>query len=205
MDPTSLPTDNLYKFLALGSLLSLGFFWYSVSKRLSAIRDRRHILRIRFEANHLSITHLGEQHSQAYEAKAPDKAAEIRVKFGEQMVESKRIEFEETRLAELAKEAENLAKAFRVIVPFLVTTMLLGFGLWYFRSQRYQDEGTLLTLREQRAKTESAELQLQEARKKKPAPPATTSAQPRTVILSPASPSATVPPPPAAAATPAPP
>jgi hypothetical protein len=42
---------------------------------------------------------------------------------------------------------------------------VFGFGLWYWKAQRYQDEATLYNLREQKAKAELAEIELANAKK----------------------------------------
>jgi hypothetical protein len=117
------------------------------------------------------------------------------------------IELEKERQKELDDAHGRQARGEAAVACLIATAvMVAGFFLWYFKSQRYQDEATLLALREQSAKTESAELQLQEARKKKSVVIApATSAQPITVVINnPASPSATVPLPPATAARAAP-
>jgi hypothetical protein len=41
MDPTSLPTDNLYKFWTLACLVGILAFWYSSYKSRSSLREKR--------------------------------------------------------------------------------------------------------------------------------------------------------------------
>src|SRR5689334_5468802 len=121
MDPTALPTDNLYKFMAMGSMFGIGFVAYWARKNIYEVAPKQ-----------VSAERRGDT----------DAAKFYKESLDEQM----------TRLA--------------IVAVVLVCAMVVGFVLWYTKYQRYQDEATQYALREQKAKAELAEIELQRARQK---------------------------------------
>jgi hypothetical protein len=155
----------------LSSLLSLALLWHAVRTRISRNAEKQHTLRVRTKKNHLLIEQLGKAHTKSFEEGDAERMATVYGEFNKEVVTSEVIDLEKARLKYLEEEAASLTTLYRVCLPILLSTMLLGFSLWYLRSQRYQDDASVYSLEEQKAKAELARLNLDEAREGK-VPPA---------------------------------
>jgi hypothetical protein len=174
MDPTSLPTDNLYKFLALGSLAAMVFMIYSARKLHSELRMQKRSANLENARHKLLADHLGIALMMSTPPDAEQRVLEVKVRQLE-------VEHEQKVLAVQSKIVDGaLDKTFILIFVFLVSS-IVGFTLWYTRFQWFQDQVTHDAWREQRAKTALAEIELDNARKK-PATASSATAPPDAVI-----------------------
>jgi hypothetical protein len=231
MDPTSLPTDNLYKFMALGGLFLTGFggwlFWkLRVEERNKVtlweesnvrnevqldLADKREMTLLRRKGA-IEVAFTTERD--------PDKKARLQ----------KALEAAEDKLAKHLEKTSKHKEQFKlwtnqfnrlfrnrlldVVLALCCVAMVvglacagIGFSSWQSRLQNYADEQVQVELDLKRVELKQKQLELTEKQAPKSASPATSaSAQPTTVVINnPASPSVAAPPLPATAATPAPP
>jgi hypothetical protein len=176
VDPTSLPTDNLYKFVSLAGLaIAMGATWihWKQADRFHSRLDTAHRRVARHSAKAVKL--------QAILRRAADLSATGKLS---DEVEAKRLA---RRAADLEDELEhdgellhvtadaNLTEARERGVPFYAVMgafilggvmMIRGFTLWYTRLQVPLDRATADATREQKAKADLAELELKRARAK---------------------------------------
>lgn len=134
MDIPNLPTDNLYKFMALtGLLLMIGsflivFFQAEKSRELSREFDQSvAIAKAHLETAKAAPTKMGE---------SPEVAAETLEKAKIQMAKSEAIQNE---LKLILDDKPTFLGFYLVGEVIGLILSISGFGLWYTRVQKYQD------------------------------------------------------------------
>ncbi len=162
MDPTSLPTDNLYKFWALACLLAMGALWYAMQKKLDRHGSER--LKIKLEM---------VKQAEVWSFINRDRNAPMDRKYADEWLTHEREatikDVELTRIAgDLDEKKRHLERAkvktFGWLVVLFIAT-LVGFIFWYRNVQWFQDEVTLDSWREQKAKADLAIIELAKAKK----------------------------------------
>lgn len=137
-----LPTDNLYKFMALGGLTLAGFFFWIFWKRADALRDR-------------AEAHLQDEKELTAEAEAiraqielgrllpePERSAQLPVLTALLAKVQLRAAGLDARYKSLESATAEIHRIGWSAIGFAVIGIIIaniGFGLWYTRVQRYQD------------------------------------------------------------------
>lgn len=133
LDIPSLPTDSLYKFLALsGVLMAFGSIFFYSKLRL-AIRKKIYDVELEQAENEALISYFERQESHS-----PERLLELR-----KNTNKARVSVEEIR--SLWKDLKNLRVVFYLIIAIGLAMAATGFVLWYSKVQVYQD--TLLEFR----------------------------------------------------------
>ncbi len=156
MDPTSLPTDNLYKFATLGSLLAIGALWYSANKNSNLLYDRKKEVLV--EQAKLASSMADVQAEIENSQGKPSDALMAR----EREANQREVELNAhvRALNELTDHRVNSnAKTLWLMATFFVCAVV-GFRFWYCKLQWFQDQMMHDAWREQRAKADTAELKL---------------------------------------------
>jgi hypothetical protein len=167
MDPTSLPTDSLYKFWALGSLLAMGSVLYFARLRSRELHAQKDALELEIKKHNRKVAHLNADTEAGTASIERMREAEIAATEHTHNVDTLK------RLIDRTDSSSNWA-----LSGFLLFFVLAvaGFWCWYANAQKYQDEATLYALREQKAKAELAELELSEKRRASKVPSQASSA-----------------------------
>lgn len=141
------PTDNLYKFLALFGLFLLGFaIWIAWKSFWESASEFRDVANLQREHNELIAVQWGAALREAFEKADGDMDAVG--EFLEDAVERASDETAESaqRLerrewdAQLATESTALILIFATVLGAVgILLSFIGFLLWYFKVQRYQD------------------------------------------------------------------
>ena len=133
LDIPSLPTDSLYKFLALsGVLMAFGSIFFYSKLRL-AIRKKIYDVELDQAENEAIISYFERQESHS-----PERLLELRKNTNKAKVSVKEIR-------SLWKDLKNLRVVFCLIIGIGLVMAATGFVLWYSKVQVYQD--TLLEFR----------------------------------------------------------
>ena len=157
----TLPTDNLYKFMALAglALYGLGFFYPSHYME-QTLREQANVSAVLSKAEVKG----GEARRSGEDAKSAALAvdAALRRRESDKVLTRLAQQFSEVQrrhaavvdelglllreadslriLNETSKaRAESLVKVGNLVVPFGAVVSILGFALWYVRVQRFQD------------------------------------------------------------------
>lgn len=165
MDPTALPTDNLYKFMALAGVLAAGFciwlayrIWNHIIQRADQMEIEEAQLSLRFDAASARAK-LFEAQSEAYaqDAQRAGDTASREQAFaliaGRQdalPAERRQLDSLEQDRATLAHKRKALhevdglgtaaARGLLVACACAVAVSMFGFILWYTRVQWYADK-----------------------------------------------------------------
>jgi hypothetical protein len=160
MDPTSLPTDNLYKFVALGSLVAIGGLWYAANKNGNLLYDRKKAVPVEQEQLMHRLAHIRSdiERSGGHPSEQLTK-------------DSRDAELKEIQLNAYVRALNELTdfrvksntKAFGLMFVLSVIAVV-GFSFWYCKLQWFQDRATFDGWREQRARADMAELELGRAK-----------------------------------------
>jgi hypothetical protein len=141
MDFSKLPTDNLYKFMALFGVAFVLFSFYFVHTQIYKFVDK--VLEASLEKEILTV-----EIKQAEEL--ADDLRKLQNPTKEESKELKEIVHDIERRKVLLQEKERMLAVWNkkikstflygdVLVVFGFIFIFLGFPLWYFRVQRYQD------------------------------------------------------------------
>jgi hypothetical protein len=146
MDPTSLPTDNLYKFLALSGIIidvaAVHLYFKrraDVNERLDELETQAAGLRVDIEEAKLQLEAAKEEHhtTAAKFYASTQRVAEV----------SRSHEVQKVKLGVLKRLRREL-KLLTWVVAFALTigtvAAAAGFYLWYDRLQKYQDRTVAL-------------------------------------------------------------
>jgi hypothetical protein len=156
MDLGSIPTDNLYKFVALGSLLAIGAVWYSANRNSNLLYDRKKEV-LAEQAKLMSAMADVQAEMENSEGKPSDALIARKREANLREVE---LNAYVRALNELTDHrVKSNAKALWGMAVLLVCAVL-GFRFWYCKLQWFQDHMTHDAWREQRAKADMAELEL---------------------------------------------
>ncbi|HEX2873079.1 MAG TPA: hypothetical protein VHP33_17575 [Polyangiaceae bacterium] len=164
MDPTSLPTDNLYKFIALAGLGVAGFcVWFWWAKVHEHNREADEYVR---RGSRL----IRQQRQMRKRLSLPPGAAgqddNALARRDELQIDIAELKADKTRLTGNVPKVEGLGKAL-VLGAFVSLLVSLGaFITWYEKLQQHLDASVVHGLREQKAKADLAELELKRAKAK---------------------------------------
>lgn len=141
MDLTALPTDNLYKFMALAGTLLLVFSVYLGFTRYQKYWERLDELSLELAENEATIRR-AEREVAAIEGKH-DPSPEAAQALEERKFEARRRhELNKSRLAIVERTDRDRKWALGISIALAVAAVLLagsGYYLWYDRLQRFQD------------------------------------------------------------------
>lgn len=141
----NLPTDNLYKFMALSGLFLFCFSLYFITTKVDALEERVYKdgiayseWKVKAEALEKEIDHLTTEKSLAAQ-----KSIEVNESLKSKLLEHN-INLAKVKHATLySKNNLEQIKHYQQIGFWLKVVSLLlsifGFALWYFRVQKYQD------------------------------------------------------------------
>jgi hypothetical protein len=190
MDPTALPTDNLYKFMALGGLALVGFcIWMrlkitdTLGKVVSDVEGsmlKTKSLMAPIEATTKSFfdrvaSGQEEAGDEGYWSSEAFRNVQQHMKESEpalaQQMASIRGAFADTEqlyvtvrgLFDRSKQTLEQLKLFSYLGAIV---MGIGFGLWYAKLQRYQDQTTILQRDKAQLELEAAKAGLEDAKAK---------------------------------------
>lgn len=122
------PTDNLYKFIAIfGLILSTGLFLYSDYMKSQIQLEISTYAKVNAERQHKLI--------EGYSKNEPIEDMELLKNKYLNM-----LEIEGTKLIVSSENYEFYLKARNYGSPFFLIISIIGFGLWFFKVQRYQDK-----------------------------------------------------------------
>ena len=156
MDPTSLPTDNLYKFVALGCLVAIGAVWYSTNKKGNELGDQKK--GVRLEQDKLAVILANIELDSQVSGGKPDGQLLARKRDAE--MKALELNTYVRVLNELTDYRVKSSSWALLWIVFLVVGATTGFVFWYRKVQWFQDRVTYDSWREQRAKADMAELEL---------------------------------------------
>ena len=122
------PTDNLYKFIAIfGLILSTGLFLYSDYMKSQIQLEILTYAKVNAERQHKLI--------EGYSKNEPIEDMELlKNKYLDML------EIEGTKLIVSSENYEFYLKARNYGSPLFLIISIIGFGLWFFKVQRYQDK-----------------------------------------------------------------
>lgn len=136
IDIPSLPTDNIYKFMALSGVFLFALALYFFSRFYASAVSRVSELEVMIAEQEAEISFIENQES-------PDKIQMLKVSMKHNKIKA--------LVGGVALQRKQLTQAFVVsVVIALVGTLVayLGFNLWYYRTQIYQDKLIELRVKE---------------------------------------------------------
>ena len=136
MDIPQIPTDNLYKFLALFGIVIIAVFlilppYFDHQIQLKAIQAQA-------EANVVQEKIDNVHHLKMAKAPELDYVEETR-QIGDLLVEKVQVEGRKKETEFLLQQSERIMRAAKNGIFIGIAVSILGFLLWYFNLQRWQD------------------------------------------------------------------
>ena len=153
MDLASLPTDNLYKFLALSGLTIILFFTYlnvryrsGLWARLDAVRRKQARINAEHEALETENEYL-KALGEAVKGGTPDQTRDVlskrdilRERFGKLKDLSKTTEIDVAAILRIEGQLRWLNRISLAAIVVGLAMASSGFALWYYRVQVYEDQ-----------------------------------------------------------------
>jgi len=138
MVSTSLPTDNLYKFLAITGLSLVLFSFYLLNMRLD--RDWERMIQADKQWM-LQMDELRELARTRYNLRQVSKPGDKPIKPGDDEFKKRVMQIRQQTQEEYLSRAPNLRLFDELQVALYAGLFFvgLGFTLWYFRVQKYLD------------------------------------------------------------------
>jgi len=161
VDIPGLPTDNLYKFLALSGLLSAGFIWWGVTKRWEALVERAYGFNTKVRERNIQLQHLVIDSR----IMTPETEGILKERIRKNATDEQADEVLGMHLQDAIDRLKKLSVHGLGVMAFALLMSVFGFFAWYLRVQRYQDEQTIDAAREQRARADLVEVELSKAQR----------------------------------------
>lgn len=141
----------------------MGVVWLGITRKMDRLIERKAALAAEKARLNLAIGHV-----------AADGAAANEEEFKARTGASRELALKEAELTKaieaytyFEKAGERLATKTLFVIVFLFAVTVSGFTLWYTRVQVHLDRQVIDTAREQKAKADMAELELQQAKARK--------------------------------------
>lgn len=146
----NLPTDSLYKFIFIGCLALIVFFYNSLDKRTKDFKQQNHELDLKFVELSLRDSNLAESYSlldTIFKTTTNNRVRErAEIKFEGLSVEKEALEIDYSKFEKLSNRLENeyndlvsYKKRIWWIIASLLVIASLSCLCWYFRIQIYED------------------------------------------------------------------
>jgi hypothetical protein len=141
VDFASLPTDNLYKFIALAGLAIQFFSLYFSIVQLDKLEGKIEDAELESALMELESTHIESEVSRLEQIAEPsrDDVKAARERTNELGRRSIRLKGNLKSTKRLLKRAKDLRFLLLGGAIFGLGLTVMGFSLWYYRLQRYQD------------------------------------------------------------------
>jgi len=141
VDLTNLPTDSLYKFLALAGVVLFLASYTIPSLLLAKTQEAADQLLVEVAPLNVEAALIREELERAERLETPssEQVERIRQRSYELRKLSSAIDARKEILIRKSRMLRGLAVATLVGGIFSMVVMWTGFGLWYFKLQRYQD------------------------------------------------------------------